>query len=91
MNNSRQFIEENNTPQKRIKVLRALGFSDADPKSKELNIWDKLKWIALRDFWAGNTTEEHALNRIDEIRKEENDKLDARRGSDTGEAETEIE
>jgi hypothetical protein len=89
LNSNRQFIEENNTSQKRIKVLRALGFSDADPKSKELNIWDKRKWLALCDFWAGHTTEEHALKRVNGIIKEENDKLDARRGSDTQEAETE--
>jgi hypothetical protein len=76
LSSNRQFIEENNTPQKRIKVLRALGFSDADPKSKELNVWDKRKWIALKDFWAGNTTEEHALKRVNEIIQEESDKQD---------------
>lgn len=71
---NREFIEDNNTPQKRIKVLRALELSEADPKDKEMSIWDKRRWLILEDYWMGNVSKEYAEEVLSKITEEEGGK-----------------
>ncbi len=42
--------------------------------SKELNFWDRRRWVILKDFWMDRISKEHADHLLERVTQEERDK-----------------
>lgn len=67
----REFIAQNKTPKDKMKVLKTMKISTTPEGSKELNIWDKKRWLILTDYWMDRISQEHADEKLRQVTYEE--------------------
>jgi hypothetical protein len=48
-----------------------MGIGTTPDGSKELNYWDKRRWLVLKDFWLGHISQEHSDWMLAKITEEE--------------------
>ncbi|HYT40933.1 MAG TPA: hypothetical protein VEP90_01185 [Methylomirabilota bacterium] len=68
---NRDFIAQNKSAKDKLKVLRIMGISTTPDDSKELNRWDKQRWIALVDFWLDRVPKQKVEVRLEQINNDE--------------------
>jgi len=71
---NREFISQNKSAKDKIKVLKTMGISTTPEGSKELNFWDRRRWVILKDFWMDRISKEHADHLLERVTQEERDK-----------------
>ncbi len=68
---NREFIAQNKAAKDKIKVLKTMGIGTTPEGSRELNFWDRRRWVILKDFWMGRISQEHADHSLERVTKEE--------------------
>lgn len=62
-----KFINENQSTASKLRILKQLGMRTTPEDERELNFWDKKRWLVLEDFWAERMTKEHAEELLEKI------------------------
>jgi hypothetical protein len=68
---NREFIAQNKSAKDKIKVLGTMNIGTTPVGSKELNIWDKRRWLILEDYWMGHISQEYANEKLAQVTYEE--------------------
>lgn len=66
-----EFITENQSVPSKLKILKQMGLRTTPDGERELNYWDKKRWLVLRDFWTEGITKERAEEVLEQIDNEQ--------------------